>query len=51
MDGMLKNFVWIVVIMGLLAVGYYYCDKEDIDICFPTGETEWCILKNDKDED
>lgn len=50
MDGMIKNFVIVIVVVGLAAAGYYYCDQENIDICFPTGETEWCILKNEDEE-
>ena len=47
MTGMLEKFVICLVIVGICAGVYFYCDKENIDLCFTLEEKEWCILKNE----
>ena len=49
MDGMLKNFVIMCVVLAVGAGILYYCDKENIDLCFEHEGKEWCIVKNEDD--
>ena len=48
MTGMLEKFVMVMVFLAICAGIYYYCDKENIDLCFTLEEKEWCILKNEE---
>ena len=49
MDGMLKNFFIMCIVLVVGAGILYYGDQENIDICFDHDGQEWCIIKNEDD--
>ena len=43
MDGMMKNFVLMGVLLILAILAYHFLTEAGVDLCFPFEGKNWCI--------